>query len=177
MKSYSLKITNFAVAVLVLALNNNVFARTATDADYERWFATWDSLVPAGTYSFVPDEFADELWNDPLFKTQLDNASRALNTNLSNQLIELAGFMVPINFEGEKVFKFLLVPEAGQCIHVPPPPLNQTILVDMEGRFTDHRDLYQPVIVTGIVNVGENSFELADSGYTLTDVRVETLEY
>ena len=36
--------------------------------------------------------------------------------------------MVPVEMKKGKVSKFLLVPEAGQCIHVP-PPLNQTVLV------------------------------------------------
>jgi hypothetical protein len=164
------------LALVFVCLATVVQAAPPTDADYERWNANWDSLVPPGAYSFVPPEISDQLWDDPLFNNQLENASRALNTALLGTEMELAGFMVPIRFEGDRVYEFLLVPEAGQCIHVPPPPLNQTVLVDLEGESTAYRDLYDPVVVTGKVVVGENSFELADSGYTLVEAEVESLE-
>lgn len=32
--------------------------------------------------------------------------------------------------EGTKVTKFFLVPTAGACIHTPPPPPNQIVLVE-----------------------------------------------
>lgn len=163
-------------ATILIGLSATIQAAPPTDADYQRWNANWDSLVPPGAYSFVPPEISDQLWDDPLFNNQLENASRALNTALLGTEMELAGFMVPIRFEGDRVYEFLLVPEAGQCIHVPPPPLNQTVLVDLQGESTAYRDLYDPVVVTGKVVVGENSFELADSGYTLVEAQVESLE-
>ena len=182
---------------VVLLMSTGAFAASPSDADYERWQANWDSLVPMDAYSFIPDEMTEEIWGDPLFNQQVENASRALNTALNGAKIDIAGFMVPIKFNGDKVYQFLLVPEAGMCIHVPPPPLNQTILVDMGDGYTEFRNLYEPVIVTGTVNVGENrvdlqanaqeehtnpnyvqsTFESADSGYTLVDVQVKTLEW
>ncbi len=85
--------------------------------------------------------------------------------------------MVPIEFNGTNVSKFLLVPEAGQCIHVPPPPLNQTLLVDASSEPTKLRDLYIPIIVYGRISVGSQSFDIADSGYTITDAVIETLSF
>lgn len=180
-----------------LLMSTVVFAAPPSDADYQRWQANWDSLVPKGAYSFIPDEITEEIWGDPLFNQQLENASRALNTALDGAKIDIAGFMVPIKFSGDKVYQFLLVPEAGMCIHVPPPPVNQTILVDMGEGYTEFRNLYEPVIVKGTVRVGENrvdlqanaqeehtnpnyvqgTFENADSGYTLVNAEVNTLEW
>ena len=91
--------------------------------------------------------------------------------------IVLAGFMFPIEYVGTDVSKFLLVPEAGQCIHVPPPPLNQTILVDVSSEPTKFRDLYMPIIVYGRISVGSQSFDIADSGYTVSDAMVDTLYF
>lgn len=45
--------------------------------------------------------------------------------------IKIPGFMVPFDDEEEKVSQFLLVPQAGMCIHTPAPPANQIILVEM----------------------------------------------
>jgi len=100
-----------------------------------------------------------------------------LKDSLEGTDIILAGFMVPIEYDGSDISKFLLVPESGQCIHVPPPPLNQTLLVDMSINPTKFRDLYMPIIVYGRISVGSKSFDIANSGYTLIDATVETLHF
>ena len=45
--------------------------------------------------------------------------------------VKIPGFMVPFDDDEEKVTQFLLVPVAGMCIHMPPPPPNQMIMVEM----------------------------------------------
>lgn len=161
---------------VLIAVSLSVFAKEPTEADFDRWANNWDSLIPAGTYDFIPENVSFDLMFDPTFQTQLDEAGRVLNPALEGQRIELAGFMVPIETQGQTVTQFLLVPEAGQCIHVPAPPMNQTLLVDATNQPTELRDLYQPIVVTGRLSVGEQRFELADSGYTLVDVTVESLD-
>ncbi len=146
-----------------------------TEEDFVRWENAWDRLIPPGTYDFVPKDFGYELLFNPEFQGQLDAAGKVIDPSLEGQTIELAGFMVPIEVKGEEVSQFLLVPEAGQCIHVPPPPLNQTLLVDTTDQPTQLRDLYQPVVVTGRLSVVTQSFEIADSGYSLVDVTVINL--
>lgn len=146
-----------------------------TEEDFIRWENAWDRLIPPGTYDFVPKDFGYELLFNPEFQGQLDAAGKVIDPSLEGQTIELAGFMVPIEVKGEAVSQFLLVPEAGQCIHVPPPPLNQTLLVDTTDQPTRLRDLYQPVVVTGRLSVVTQSFEIADSGYSLVDVTVTNL--
>ena len=148
----------------------------ATEEDFVRWENAWDRLIPAGTYDFVPQDFGYELLFNPTFQSQLDAAGRVIDTALEGQRIELAGFMVPIVVKGQSVSQFLLVPEAGQCIHVPPPPLNQTLLVDATNAPTELRDLYEPVIVSGRLSVITQRFEIAESGYTVVDVTVTTLD-
>ena len=147
----------------------------ATEEDFVRWENAWDRLIPAGTYDFVPQDFGYELLFNPTFQSQLDAAGRVINPALEGQRIEIAGFMVPIEVKGQSVSQFLLVPEAGQCIHVPPPPLNQTLLIDTTSNPTSLRDLYHPVIVLGRLSVGTQSFEIADSGYSLVATEITTL--
>ena len=71
-----------------------------------------------------------------------------------------------------KVSKFLLVPEAGQMYSRATPPLNQTVLVEMEDKLADEVNIYKPIIVSGSINVGSNSFDVADSGYIITSLKL-----
>ncbi|GEM80657.1 DUF3299 domain-containing protein [Vibrio superstes] len=52
------------------------------------------------------------------------------NSNVLNKKHKIPGFITPLEMEGTLVTKFFLVPTAGACIHTPPPPPNQIILVD-----------------------------------------------
>ena len=160
---------------LITVVNVVASGYEATEEDFVRWENAWDSLIPPGAYDFVPKDFYFELLFNPTFQSQLDEAGRVINPLLDGQSIEIAGFMVPIEVQGEKVSQFLLVPEAGQCIHIPPPPLNQTLLVDTTTTPTPLRDLYQPIIVSGRLSVGTQSFEIADSGYSLVAAEITTL--
>ncbi len=58
-----------------------------------------------------------------------------------------------------------------------PPPLNQTLIVDVSSNPIKFRDLYVPIIVYGRISVGSQSFDIADSGYAITDAVVETLHF
>ena len=151
-------------------------AYEATEEDFVRWENAWNQLIPEGTYDFVPKDFGFELLFNPNFQSQLDAAGKVIDPSLEGTIIELAGFMVPIEVKGEQVSQFLLVPEAGQCIHIPPPPMNQTLLVDITESPTELRDLYQPIIVSGRLSVVTQRFEIADSGYSLVAASVTSLD-
>jgi hypothetical protein len=85
---------------------------------------------------------------------------------LNGQEVTISGFMVPLRFEADRVSQFLLVPYAGACIHVPPPPPNQIILVD-SAEPVETSGLLEAVTVTGILHVADLRLELADVAYTL----------
>lgn len=84
---------------------------------------------------------------------------------LDGQALRIAGYPVPLESNERGLFtRFFLVPYAGACIHVPPPPPNQIILVDYpEGIAID--DLYQPFWMQGTLLVDQTSNELADASY------------
>jgi len=66
-----------------------------------------------------------------------------------------------------------LVPYYGACIHVPPPPANQTVYVNAEpGRGTRPK-LFDVVWVTGTLRVERVESELAAAGYALEAIKVE----
>lgn len=94
---------------------------------------------------------------------------------LDGTKILLGGYPVPLetNEQGRFV-EFFLVPYPGACIHVPPPPPNQIVLVRY-AKGVDLTDIYQPLWVEGTLQVEVSSNELADSAYTIAAQRVEAI--
>ena len=84
----------------------------------------------------------------------------------------IPGFVVPLKTTSDmRILEFFLVPYYGACIHVPPPPPNQIILVDYpDGIAID--DIYQPFWVQGTLHISQTSNQLADASYALSAERV-----
>ena len=67
----------------------------------------------------------------------------------------------------------LLYLHFGACIHVPPPPLNQTVYVTLEEKNRAAiRGLFDVVWVTGMMRVEKLSTELAEAGYIIDAIEV-----
>ncbi|EOT1824018.1 DUF3299 domain-containing protein [Vibrio vulnificus] len=66
-----------------------------------------------------------------ILQQQLENLSTP-NPLVVAKEWRVAGFMAPIEFDEDfKVTRFFMVPYAGACIHTPPPPPNQIIVVEL----------------------------------------------
>ena len=96
---------------------------------------------------------------------------------LSGQRVRMRGFVVPVGFEGSKVKEFLLVPYAGACIHVPPPPPNQIVLIEAAIPFEMNFGLFAVVTVTGTLRTVNITTELASVGYRLEADEIGNLRY
>jgi hypothetical protein len=70
------------------------------------------------------------------------------NTDLTAESYEIPGFITPVEFNGDIVTKFFLVPTSGACVHTPPPPANQIVLVSYP-KGLKLTSLYEPVWVKG----------------------------
>jgi hypothetical protein len=106
----------------------------------------------------------------------------AVNTELDNQEIKLAGYLLPLDLTGNAVTEFLLVPYVGACIHTPPPPQNQIVYaVSTTPAPYEVEDIFKPVSVTGRLQVKSSSKELFLSdgssdiaiGYNLSVDKIE----
>ena len=73
---------------------------------------------------------------------------KIVNADLNNKVVRLAGYLLPLEFSDQGVRDFLLVPYLGACIHVPPPPPNQIVLVQLAEKFRV-ADLFTPAWVVG----------------------------
>ncbi|GMM87684.1 DUF3299 domain-containing protein [Vibrio fortis] len=65
-----------------------------------------------------------------LIRHQRKQFSTLPNAAVLNKQSRIPGFITPVEFNGTKVTKFFLVPTAGACIHTPPPPPNQIVMID-----------------------------------------------
>lgn len=87
--------------------------------------------------------------------------------------ITIKGFMMPLDYDSKAVVEFLFMPYVPACMHVPPPPANQLILVKMQ-KGLKVTPSFSPVEMTGILSVEENK-DLESSykmeGKTLKDFK------
>ena len=111
------------------------------------------------------------------------DAGETLSWNLQGKQIELAGYVLPVDREGDLVYEFLLLPMTGVCSHVPPPPANQIIHV-FPARPFKLTEIYEPVAVTGALNLGLTKTQLfvldgvtvIESGYSVGKAKVARTE-
>ncbi len=97
-------------------------------------------------------------------------AARSRGAELDGKRVHIGGYVVPLDFEATRVKEFLLVPFIGACIHVPPPPANQIVYVKSRAGLR-REGTFEPVWVTGTLNVTPAFTGLAEAGYTLTPRR------
>lgn len=140
----------------------------------------WDALIPD---DYRPDALmqeynVDELEDDDPRTAELMAKLRELwdqapvREDLDGAAIKLPGFVVPVEGDAEETTSFLLVPYYGACIHVPPPPANQTVYVLTEPGKGTRPGLFDVVWVTGTMSVKRTENDIAEAGYTLyaTDI-------
>ncbi len=144
----------------------------------------WDALIPEDwrPETLMDDIDIENLSDDDPRAQQLLDKLKALWSQapvvpaLEGQRVKLPGFVVPLEMDAKKIDQFLLVPYYGACIHVPPPPSNQTVhVVTGEGKAFEGR-LFDVVWVTGTMRVERLSSELAEAGYRLENAAVAPFE-
>jgi hypothetical protein len=144
----------------------------------------WDALIPE---DWQPDKImaqynVDELEDDDPRAQELMEKLNALwkeapvVQDLDGKRVKLPGFVVPLDMDGQQTGEFLLVPYYGACIHVPPPPANQTVHVVTGTDRAYQGGLFDPVWVSGILKVESSSSELAEAGYRLEATTVESYD-
>ena len=139
---------------------------------------TWDDLIPAG--AIQPKEYTvEELHQlDELLAEEEENAGiagRQFVQVLAGKKVKLPAYVVPLESDGESFKEFLLVPYFGACIHVPPPPPNQTIFaVDKKGI---KNQLFDAVWAYGTLQIETITSDLAESGYSMKVDKIELLDW
>lgn len=86
---------------------------------------------------------------------------------MNGKEVRLGGYPVPLETDAKgRSTLFFLVPYPGACIHVPPPPPNQLVLVRFP-KGLKIEDIYTPLWVVGKLKVEKVSNDLADAAYAM----------
>jgi hypothetical protein len=156
-------------ALSFLTLAHPVAARSAKQIG-------WAELIPKGVppaeiISEGTVDAANDIWR-PVFDKNATRFVAALN----GSRVRMPGYMLPLETSGSGVTEFILVPYAGACVHVPPPPPNQLVFVTVE-RPWNAQAMFEPVWVTGTIKVDPISTNLAEIGYSMQADLVELYEW
>lgn len=167
---------------LALSVFLTLFALTAQAAEE----LSWDDLIPPEVREVMEmaplvydladmaDGLSDEDFDGPLVQIE---RSAPVVAKLDGREVKLPGYIVPLGFTAEgEVNEFLLVPYFGACIHVPPPPSNQTVYVKSK-KSIKLEELYEPFWVTGAMQVEQVESELANAGYKIVASVIEPYIY
>lgn len=103
-------------------------------------------------------------------RDELDNAP--LVDSLQDAPVRLPGYVVPLQTDRDGVHEFLLVPYFGACIHMPPPPANQIILVKLAQPAKQLRAM-DTVWASGVMRLDREPSDMGVSGYRLDAASVE----
>jgi hypothetical protein len=139
----------------------------------------WDELVPkdwdpmkgfqGGGLGALDD--ADPRAADMLQRMRAAWDAAPTVKSLDGQTVKLPGYVVPLDEVKGELREFLLVPYFGACIHTPPPPANQIVLVVPKGgaKF----QTMDTVWVTGTLKAARGDSAMGASGYRLESAAVE----
>ena len=86
------------------------------------------------------------------WEKEIAKRNQMTNIKFQGQIVRIPGYALPLEHKDMGVKEFLLVPYVGACIHVPPPPPNQTVYVSLKEAYTV-KDLYEPVWITGRLSI------------------------
>jgi hypothetical protein len=92
---------------------------------------------------------------------------------LNGRVVRVPGFVVPLEDYVESASEFLLVPYFGACVHVPPPPPNQMVYVEMQGRRKAHFGWWEPIWLEGTLHINTVESPYGVVGFHMDGVKVE----
>ena len=137
----------------------------------------WDDLIP-GASDDLRQRLSDlrVVEHDDLATGFEQPEATAVTTAYNGKTVRLPGFVVPLEYDGIGVTSFILVPYVGACVHVPPPPANQLVLVETD-RPHEIDGLFEAVEVTGVMRTAAEATQLAEVGYAMKAERIATFDY
>lgn len=126
----------------------------------------WPELMPAD-YFPEPQLFVFEVGPKAALMAKALKTTPVVES-LNGQEISLAGYVVPLVTTEDAISEFLLVPNFGACIHVPPPPANQIVYVVAKYPLP-FEESWDPVVINGTLLSEAEMSEYGAAGYRMND--------
>ncbi|WP_422445262.1 MULTISPECIES: DUF3299 domain-containing protein [unclassified Endozoicomonas] len=159
--------------VLMLAFMPVNFAMAASTEKPAIKEINWDDLMPPVDEDIVRKYEAGEISQEEAIE-YIEELGKIPVASMNQQRVKIPGYLVPLNIgKDQSATELLLVPTLGACIHVPPPPPNQTIFVRYDQGIKVTEAGYTPYWLEGVIRVENNTSEYTDVVYAIT---VESLK-
>ncbi len=134
---------------------------------------SWEDLVPDdGGVDFGALRRLGVIQHGQL-STPFDQETGSKVTNAyDGRMVRIPGYLLPLDFENVAITSALLVPFVGACVHVPPPPPNQLIFLEITDPY-ESDGLFEPVWATGVFSSSAAETMFAEVGYSMVTERLE----
>jgi hypothetical protein len=134
---------------------------------------TWNDLR-------LPDERVDDLVDALLYPESYSEEEKAFPTyiaELDGQEVIIEGFMIPLEWEGERVLNFMLVGDMLACCFGGAPEPDAWIDVKMNGEGAEYF-VQLPILVRGIIHIEglDDGTGYAAGCYTMQATSIELSE-
>lgn len=175
----------YAKPGVYIALDQGVVSRTQQMPLYS---LAWSSLIPESEKQILQKyqtqtqpqtalEFGDQLILSIEASTDKDYISAMQSSNtveyVDGRYVSISGFIVPIDFSGDKKLNdIFIVPYFGACLHFPPPPPNQMIFAQLSSQFTNF-DITQAYTIKGILRREMFDDKLGSAAYSIEVSMIE----
>ncbi len=137
---------------------------------------SWYELLPPEDMDMIRKYEAGEITAEEAL-AYVEELGNTPVQSLHNTRVRLPGYLVPLNInKDQSATELLLVPTLGACIHVPPPPPNQTIFIHFPKGIKVTEAGYTPYWVEGIIKVEKTESEYTDVLYTITTANIVEFE-
>ncbi|HEU4663807.1 MAG TPA: DUF3299 domain-containing protein [Dokdonella sp.] len=160
-----------ALAALAGCRSEHAASSDTPDATDHYAQLDWEQLIPA-------DELENHRLAVAFAMRRIDHGSdeRAAQfgsfktvRELDGRRTELAGYVIPLETDDDgRMTDFFLVPTVGACIHVPPPPPDQTIYVHLSHAVAAP-DVGEAASVKGILRAVTHDGGLASAAYSMDE--------
>ena len=149
----------------VSAEQEKASATSSTEIKAEK--ITWDQLIPPVDENIIERYQAGKMSQKEI-SDYLETLGKQSVTSLNGVYTKMPGYLVPLNMNEKQIAtELLLVPSAGSCIHVPPPPPNQTIYVKYAKGIKVEDAGYTPYWIEGKFKVETKSSKYTDALYVI----------
>ncbi|WP_170605577.1 DUF3299 domain-containing protein [Ruegeria arenilitoris] len=159
--------------------------RLQQNAGSEEERLRWQELLTE-TEDVLADDGVNVDWllsQREVVKERREKAATAGNPLYDGRTVTLAGFAIPAPPDASGKAIAYLVPERGMCSHMPPPPPNQMIRVQLNGNWTPAY-FHEPVRLTGKLEIAPSNHQMVvvdglmpmQATFQLEAAKVETLE-
>ena len=158
------------IITLVVVLVGSAVAYGVLQSDFG---ADDDSIESIIEQQLKTPELIPEISWNTLYKYDYNtNEGPADLMALDGQLVKIPGYVVPLSDNYSELDEFLLVPDGQACIHVPPPPPNLIVAVNLR-QALPMEEVSNPSWVYGIFRIEETYSVHGGSSYTMDAVQVK----